>query len=68
MPAKFQRNGVQYANGFYVYWIVVDDDGNIIRWFKDAANAAHWSLCYGGGKAVEMRLRAPFDPPVVTED
>ena len=67
MPAKFQRNGVQYANGFYVYWIVLDDEGDILKWFKDATNAADWSLRHGG-KAVEMRLRAPFDQPLITED
>lgn len=67
MPAKFQRNGVQYSNGYYVYWIALDDDENILKWFKDAANAAEWSL-HHGGKAVEMRLRAPFDPPIRTED
>ena len=67
MPAKFQRNGVQYSNGYYVYWLVLDDDETVIKMFKDAANAADWSLRHGG-KSVQMGLRAPFDPPVKTED
>lgn len=67
MPAKFQRNGVQYSNGFYVYWVVLDDDENVLKWFKDATNAAHWAL-HHHGLNVEMRVRAPLMPPVKTED
>lgn len=67
MPAKFQRNGVQCINRFYVYWVVVDDDESILKWFKDAANAAHWAF-YNGIKGVEMRLRDSHLPTIKTED